>query len=419
MQVVGPSHPITLRALVTARWVMIAIMALLGIVFSGWVPSLDAQDLHLLSGRLAIGSWYAVIALWAAANAAAHRSIAWLARHQNSAGLQLVGDALMLSAFLALSGGAANPFTILYFVPVMLATQVSPRWTWGLAAVCLLFFGLLFVVGTSSEDHSGHFAAHLKGMWLAFAVSGALITFFVHRIAVAIVRWRQELYALRVTALHNRQLSQIGSLAAGAAHELGTPLATITVLVGELTSMSSVDREEAIESIQTELLRCKGIIASMANTEVRVEKMSSSQAVQWPVEELATVFSTDLDVAFEGDCSRLVTAHQSVVVQILKELIANADTSSSEANVRLRVSTGDNDVRLTVEDDGPGMTAEVAKHAQDPFFTTREEQAHMGLGLFLANTEAHKLGGRLIIDSQVDVGTQVTLILPLAQEARS
>lgn len=202
-------------------------------------------------------------------------------RPETAAGIQLAIDGIAFTALFAVSRGAANPFTTLYFVPIMLATQVSPRWMWIVAAVCLAGFGSLFAIGPAGP-HGAHFAAHLRGMWLAFAVSGVVITFFVHRIAIAIARQQAELYALREGALRDRQLAQIGSLAAGAAHELGTPLATLNVLVGELESMDADERAEAVESMRDQLGRCKRIIGSMANAELRADAMAAIEIEPWP-----------------------------------------------------------------------------------------------------------------------------------------
>ncbi len=407
---------ITLRALVVARWVMIAIMALLGLVFGGWVPGLDTPALQLLGGPIDALGWYALVCLGTAANFTAQRSITWLADYPASAGLQLVGDALILSAFLALSGGAANPFTILYFVPIMLATQVSPRWTWGIGAVCLACFGMLFLIGRGGEAHGHHFSAHLKGMWLAFAVSGGLITFSVHRIAVAIVEGRREIDTLREAALRDRQLARLGSLAAGAAHELGTPLATMAILVGDLDSMTADERRDAIASIKVELARCKAIIGSMANSELKADDLSS--IVPWQLSELRTLLTNDTGADFQivddGDDLPAVAAPQTAVVQIIRELISNADASGGNPNIRLRMAATSGDVHLTVEDDGLGMSEDIVQMARDPFFTTREDTGHLGLGLFLAETQARQLGGSLAVTSKAGVGTRVSLILPAA-----
>jgi len=390
--------------------VLIAIAGALGIVFS---LDIESPGLHLLPSRGAIIGWYGVVAVWAALNIIAGLTLARLAKNPNWAGLHLAGDAVFLSVLLSLSGGAANPFTVLYFVPIMLATQVSPRWTWGVASSCLLLFGLLFFIGpVHAQPHGHHFSGHLKGMWFAFAVSGVVMTVFVHRIAVAIAAWREELYSLRAAAMRDRQLGRIGSLAAGAAHELGTPLGTMTVLLGELRTMNATERESAIEEIRSELFRCKDIVAAMANSELRVGSLSSADTEPWSVSEIDQDLT--VEIACEFDSPPQISAPKSAVMRIVRELISNAESAGPESSVQLAIDADARFVSFTVTDDGPGMAKSVEQKATDPFFTTNEEGPHMGLGLFLAESQAHQLGGSLSIDSSVGVGTKVCLTVPRA-----
>lgn len=409
----GSTAPIALRSLTAARWVMIAITAGLGLVFGGW--AFDAASLQLLGGRIEVVEWYGILAGWAALTAAGPALLARFVSAETASGLQLAADGLIFTALFAVSRGAANPFTTLYFVPIMLATQVSPRWTWIVAAVCLSGFGSLFALGSTGHEH--HFAAHLRGMWLAFAVSGVVITFFVHRIALAIARQQRELFSLREQALRDRQLAQVGSLAAGAAHELGSPLATLNVLVGELDSMSGDERREAVGSMRSELARCKQIIGSMANAELRAGAMRARELEPWPAAELAAALAGRANsVKVAPDLDLVVAIPMCAVLEIVDELIENALSSGAgPGGVTIAIRPlGRERIELEVADDGHGMTAEVAEAAADPFFTTRDGDGHMGLGLFLAEAKARQIGGALTIDSKPGAGTRVSLQLPAA-----
>lgn len=410
----APSAPdqITFRGLITARWVMIAIIAGLGVVFGGWLSPFDVPSLQLFGGRIAVLEWYGILAAWVAVSGASPLILLRLVKPQTAAGIQLAIDGLAFTALFAVSRGAANPFTTLYFIPIMLATQVSPRWTWLVAAVCLTGFGSLFAIGPAGPQ-GHHFAAHLRGMWMAFAVSGVVITFFVHRIAIAIARQQAELYALREGALRDRQLAQIGSLAAGAAHELGTPLATLNVLVGELESMDDGERADAVRSMKDQLGRCKRIISSMANAEFRADAMAATEIEPWSVAELAAdLDARDVEVEL-GDVAETTTIPRSALLEILDELIANAREACVE-RVAVAIETAGGQLAIAVSDDGHGMTAEIAEAARDPFFSTRSGNGeHMGLGLFLVEAKARQLGGSLELESEPGAGTTVSLRLPL------
>ncbi len=406
---IDSSRRITLRTLVAARWVLIAIGAGLGVIVS---PLIHLPGLDLLQGSNRVIGWCAVIAAWIFFNIIAMRSMSWAMRSDQRAALHLGIDALVLTALFALSGGAANPFTVLYFVPIVLATQISPRWTWGIAILCVAFFGLLFVFASTGHGSQGHhFAGHLRGMWLAFAVSGVVMTYFVHRIAIAIEDSRRQLSTLKESAELDRQLGRLGSLAAGAAHQLGTPLATMAVLVGDLESMSGDERSEAVASIRAEVFRCKEIIASMSNVEHRASRLSTADVEAWSADEVADAFESVVKLAIESPIPRL-SIPRVLISEILSELVNNATRANDTTEVGLTILSEGDQVVFVVDDDGAGMSATDLMQATNPFYTTGESEGHMGLGLFLAETQARRLGGSLTIESSLDAGTRARLSVP-------
>jgi two-component system sensor histidine kinase RegB len=421
------SAEIALRTFVTARWVMIALITL------GWAvqrasPAAFAQ----------ITSWFppppepkgtaAVLVILALLNVATQR---WLLRSgrvtPNLAGLHLILDATALTVLLALSGGPINSFTTVYFVPITLATQVSPRWTWAVSAYCLAMFASLFFFSPAT-DHTHHAAhdleAHLRGMWVAFAVSGGLITYFVHRIAISLARARNELARLRDEATQDRHLAAMGTLAAGAAHELGSPLGTIRMLVGDLGYMDEEERTESIATIKSEVDRCKHIIQQMASPELRVPTLGRGLAA-WPLKELpqeiqgsvgeisVTVLMTEAFHEPDVVCEQ----PREVLGQILRELVANAGEAcrrrEGSSGVRIHFDRVGEHVEVFVHDDGAGMDTDAATAAFDPFFSTRAEGQGMGLGLYLARAHLRQLGGSIELTSKPGAGTTVRVRFPL------
>ncbi len=410
---------IALKGLVSARWVLILILIGVG-VMGELAPNLGTDSIRWFGERSNLPAIGATVALWAGSNLAAHRWSAQLARHGHRvAGLHLVLDVVALTVLLGLTGGATNPFTVLYVVPITLATQVSPRWTWGVAIASVVAFGVLMelapeVSGAHHHMHHGSMGDHLRGMWLSLGLAGALITYFVHRIALGIAHQRDELAKLRDAARADRELARIGSLAAGAAHELGTPLATLAVLAGELGHMAEDEQHEAIGVMRGEIARCKRIIGSMANSELRAEALSLDDVEPWKISELQSACSDSDDVtcAWHGDAT-ISFAPIALLEDILQELIRNARNAADGTPVIRVEGTRDSaGLEVLVEDQGQGMTAEVLATATDPFYTTQLKPESMGLGLFLVSTQLRAYRGKLTVDSVLGKGTTIHISIP-------
>ncbi len=426
------SAEITLRLFVQARWVLLVL------IVCGWA----AQTISPAMFRWVV-SWFppppeptgtaAVVVLLVVGNLWMRVRVLGRGRATTAiAGVHLLGDSLALTALLALSGGVTNPFTTMYFVPMTLATQLSPRWTWAVAATSLLGFAALFVLAPAPAGppgHEHHFLGHIRGMWVAFGMSAAFMTYFVHRIALSLARQRAELVRLRLAAEQDRQLAALGTLAAGAAHELGSPLGTVAMLVGDLAVMSEAERGEAITTIRQELARCKYIVGQMSSPELRVRSLGRASE-PWPLVRLADEalqgsngevrLQVDVDASANG-----VTTTQPIEVlgQIVRAVVANAFDAcrlrAGSTGVRLRVAVEDQQARVQVVDDGVGMAPPAVAAAFDPFFSTKPEGQGMGLGLYLARAHLRALGGTIELVSQPGHGTSVNVCFPLTEALRA
>ncbi|MCR9160355.1 MAG: sensor histidine kinase [Nannocystaceae bacterium] len=419
------SAAITLRGLVTARWVTVALMAAAATLMAT-APQLVAPVLSWVPTSDTISGFVAVLVALALFNVYVARVVLPRGRATVTfAGLQLVADSAALSLLLGLTGGATNPFTTLYFVPITLATQVSPRWTWTVAGTSLAGFGLLYLLGPLPQGppgHEHHFAGHLQGMWFSFGVTGALITYFVHSIALSVARQRAELTRLREQAIEDRHLASLGSLAAGAAHELGTPLGTIAVLASEMPHMDTRERDDAVASIRHEVSRCKEIVQRMSTPDARVSALGAD-AAPWKLGELqaeaAATGEVEVRVEFEpGSAEQTCALPRDALGQIVRELLANAAEAcrrqAGSRGIIIRISADAGMARLRVEDDGEGMDTALSRAAFDPFFSTKPEGSGMGLGLYLTRAQLRQLGGSIAVDSEPGRGTTVSITFPLA-----
>jgi two-component system sensor histidine kinase RegB len=259
-------------------------------------------------------------------------------------------------------------------------------------------------------------------MWFSFGVTGALITYFVHSIALSVARQRAELARLREQAIGDRHLASLGSLAAGAAHELGTPLGTIAVLASELPHMDTTERNDAVQSIRHEVARCKKIVQRMSTPDARVHTLGAD-ASPWALEELEADLRSDgavpVRVEFaSGARDARCALPREALGQIVRELVTNATEACrrrpESKGITVRIDRDASGARVQVEDDGEGMDSALSRAAFDPFFSTKPEGSGMGLGLYLTRAQLRQLGGSITVDSEPGRGTTVTITFPLS-----
>jgi two-component system sensor histidine kinase RegB len=429
MQQSRHSAQIALRFFVMARWVMLGLIAL------GWVLQLIGPTMFRQ-----IVSWFppqpepigtgVVVVVLAVANVLTSRLV--LARERATtaiAGAHLLLDAAALTALLALSGGVSNSFTTMYFVPMTLATQLSPRWTWAIGGACLLGFAGLFVLAPAPggpPGHEEHFVGHIRGMWVAFGMSAAFMITFVHRIATSLARQRAELERLKIGAQQDRQLAALGTLAAGAAHELGSPLGTIGMLVADLQVMDAKEQAEAIATIKQEMARCKHILQQMSSPETRVGSLGAA-AEPWKLTALEPELRSmgpevKVRLSEAARAGAATTQPEEVVLQVVRAVVSNAldacRAKPGSAGVVVEVEAAGEMATIRVIDDGVGMPPAAVAAAFDPFFSTKAEGSGMGLGLFLARAHLRKLGGTIELQSELGRGTTATVRFPLSEALR-
>ena len=346
-------------------------------------------------------------------------------------GLVLGLDVLLLTGLLYGSGGAANPFTAIYLVHVTLAAVVMRGlWAWALGALSISGFGLLFfynvhVHSLAHMDHGGGggISLHLVGMWVAFAIAAALIAAFVGLVTDALRQRDEELAALRDLTARQSRLAALTTLAAGVAHELGTPLGTIAVAAKELQRTAEAlggpgsDIAQDAALIREEVGRCRSILDQMADPS-GTTLGEAFQALVWSDLEAELT-----DGLAPEDRSRLVFQWPSAgcgpmprrgLVRALRAMLSNAlEATPRPGSVIILAREDAGTWRLEVEDHGSGMAPEVLARVGEPFFSTKPTGSGMGLGLFLARTFAEQLGGALRVESTPGRGTTVHLSWPL------
>jgi two-component system sensor histidine kinase RegB len=338
-------------------------------------------------------------------------------------------DTLCFTASLMMTGGPDNPYNILYLVHVAISAVILPRWyARSLAAFACLCFGAVFRFHQNVPKFAGSDTnLHLVGLWFAFAIATSLVTVFCGRIS-ELLREREESLLRLSQQLHQKdRLVSLATLAAGAAHELNTPLATIAVVARELERYATVTQPNeaiALDSglIRSEVDRCREVL----------ERMSADGAD--PAGEIpeAITASGFLEEFHEGltaaerrrvrieadDPEMLLVIPMRAVEQAITALVRNAiDASPEDAPVVLAARAAgqrrEGNVQFVVRDRGCGMSGETMRRVGEPFYTTKDPGKGMGLGVFLTRTLADRLGGHLTFESP-GKGTVATLEIPRA-----
>ncbi|HJZ88440.1 MAG TPA: ATP-binding protein [Polyangia bacterium] len=347
-------------------------------------------------------------------------------------------DVLLLSALLYLTGGPFNPFSFLYLVQIALAAVVlRARWTWALVVLSLLCSGFLFFAHrelplgsmTHAEHSAGSLRIHLYGMWVAFGVAAAFIVYFLLRITRALAAREAELQAAYRLTARNEKLASLATLAAGAAHELSTPLSTIALVARELERQLSASAFDPgavsdVRLIREQVERCRAILAQMAT-----EAGATAGEAIVPITVTDLLASATLELGErppvrveidDGLRDARLELPPRAVAQAIRGVIRNAqDASPADAEVVLHAQAGEHALLIEVRDCGTGMAPEVLARAGEPFFTTKQPGRGMGLGLFLTRAVLERLGGQLQLESAQGRGTRALVRLPLVVPAAS
>jgi len=338
--------------------------------------------------------------------------------------LQLCADVALLSVALYFTGGATNPFISLYLLPLIVAATVLPaRYTWTMAGMTVSAYSALmfWYQPLGHEAHaSGEFGLHVLGMWCNFLVSALLIALFIARMAASIHARDRLLSAARERSLRDQQMVTLGTFAAGAAHELGTPLATIAVIVKELEHGAGADATLCADLgvLRQQVEQCKRILTDL------VGRAGSARAEGARLRPLDALLQEAVDrwkllrpqsrlkvsTSGTGPMPRLVV--EETVTQALVNLLNNAADASPE-DIELECRWSAESVLLDIRDRGPGVTQEAMHRAGRIAYTDKPGRG-LGLGLLLANATIERIGGSVILANRQGGGGCTQVILPTA-----
>jgi len=341
--------------------------------------------------------------------------------------LALLLDIGSLTAQLFLSGGATNPFISLYLLQVVLGAILLEGWSaWVLVAVTSLCFAGLTVRAVPLSFPPGLLTdtagLYTLGSLISFTLTGTLLGLFITRVTRNLHARERYLADLRQHAAEEDGIVRMGLFASGAAHELGTPLASLSVILSDWRRMPTLARDPELsaelEEMRAEVERCKGIVTDILHSagEPRVEAMESVGAAAF-LDEVATAWRlTRPAVPLEYHGADLESA-AVIAGASLRQAICNLLDNAAEASpdgLALTAARHADELVIAVTDAGPGFSAAQLAGVGKPYQSSKGE-GH-GLGLFLAANVARRLGGRLEAANRAGGGADVRLVLPLAAD---
>ena len=333
--------------------------------------------------------------------------------------VHLGADLLIHSALLYYSGGSTNPFVSYYLVPLTIAAATLP-WLYSVAlsGLALAGYTLMLVwydpVIVPPVDRT---TLLVYGMWLSFALAAALITFFVARMAEQLRRQEEAQAQRREESMRDQQLLAVATQAAGAAHELGTPLATMSVLLNELRQdyKEPVELSEDLALLQSQVQLCKDSLRQL----VRAAEADRRQAIveqtvrEWVESVLQRWHLMHPEATYRFQCLGRGTPPRMMppadLGQSLLNLLNNA-TDASPDNLDIRLDWDAQWIRLTIRDHGAGVPLAIAEQIGRPFITTKGKG--FGLGLFLSQASVTRAGGTVKLYNHDEGGTLTELRLP-------
>ena len=339
----------------------------------------------------------------------------------------LLVDVGLLSALLYCSGGIANPFIFLYLLQVAVgAVLLKPRYIWAMVALTSLCFVVLTVwnrplilpdlVGPALSVH------YIGGLLLCFTLNAALLVIFIHRIGKNLRQRDARLADLRQSAAEQEHIVRMGLLASGAAHELGTPLATLSVILGDWSHSAPLANDpvlaDEIKMMQLQLQRCKTIVSGilMSAGEVRAEASVATTLhvfLDQLVDEWRSARPAQVLDYSRSDLIDLPMMSDAALKQMIGNVLDNGVDAAPSQSLKLRVECTNDWLTLIVRDAGPGFSPEMLSNFAKPYHSSKGRPGS-GLGLFLSVNVARTLGGTIEASNMAGGGAEVVVKLPLA-----
>ncbi|QLF68904.1 ActS/PrrB/RegB family redox-sensitive histidine kinase [Peteryoungia desertarenae] len=395
----GPSsRRLRLETLVKLRWVAVAGQGLTVMVVAFWFQF----PLPLLTCLALIGALAAANALLSVAFPATYRL------EPGAAFAVLALDLFQMGALLFITGGLSNPFAPLISIPVIISFASQPRlYSVALFATALVFITILFFTPFPlpwfpGEDLRMHSVMQM-GIWCSIVSMMAFAAFYAYRVSQEATLLADALTATELILQREKHLSQLDGLAAAAAHELGTPLATISVVAKEMERELGDDERfrEDVQLLRSQSERCRDILKRLTTLPSESEEHMRVLPLSSMIEEVMAPhreFGIELELVEASNRGREpVGTRNAAIMYGLGNLLENA-IDYARQKVTVTVSHDDHHVVVIIADDGEGFSQGVLQRIGEPYVTSRQRDMRaggLGLGLFIAKTLLERSGATL------------------------
>ncbi len=370
---------------------------------------------------------------------------------------QICIDVISIAALLYLTGGASNPITWVFLLPLIItAIMLPPTYAWYMVLLTTSMYSILIAFNIplpSIEPHmpnpglfhpspaiqndkilrmahaisdKHYYNLHMFGMWFGFVFSAGLVAFFVAELAKTLKNRERSLAEARENALRDERVVALGTLAASAAHDMGTPLGTIAIVVHELMQefpeRHFADFNEKMQILQNQVNRCKEALSLMSASagEMRAESgkvMLLTEYIdvvlyQWrshkPTAKLQ--FIIDPDIAVDAN----IIAERTLTHALINVLNNAAEASDPEQGIEFYAAWNMTELTLKIRDFGPGFPAGLVEYIGKQPVTSKNKG--LGVGLFLTYSTIHRLGGKIKLSNMETGGACVEINLPLMMD---
>ena len=405
----GLRGPVRLRTLTTLRWMAVAGQATaVGLVHFGLGFSVP---LGLCIAAIAASAW---LNIFASLRFSPQRFLS-----DREATAYIAFDIIQLCVLLGFTGGLQNPFSVLIVAPVTIAASIlNSRMTALIVALAIATISGLAAFHLPIPWFSGESLQlpriYSVGVWVALSLSVGFFAIYAHRIAAESGQVKTALAASELVLAREERLAAIGGLAAAAAHELGTPLATIQVtakeMANDLKGKGLLEEDARLIVSQTE--RCRDILGRLSNRGDAGDAMMERITVDLLLREAAEPFLENPGskaVVFEivgGDEKdhSLVLRRRPEIIYGLRNLIENA-VGFAHSKVLVSAEWSDESLIVSVQDDGPGFSSEVLARLGEPYLSARTSRTNqkaggLGLGFFIAKTLLERSGGEISFENR-------------------